>query len=242
VWLLVVVTALAMAGGAMAIFGFDDAFGSYRDVLYNSYSMSPTLTAPTTLVVTAGHGPLRRGDLVLVDENYFGQSISTGATSSTVRRVIGIGGDHLVCCDAHDNLQVNGKSVIEDYTTRTPTGEPQQTFDVVVPPGEVFLAGDTRNNAVDSRTNLNTPSHGAVPERDIDALVIGTSTLGSVRDLTPTSAFTKAGLPDEPSSVTGYSRDRTFVPVGLGVFALGIIGVITVSVLRHRRRRVPQVL
>jgi signal peptidase I len=107
-----------------------------------------------------------------------------------------------------------------------------------VPPGDVFLAGDTRNNAVDSRMNIHTPTDGAIPEQDIDSLVVGTGTLGSMRDLTPTSAFTKAGLLGAPSSVTGYSRDRTFVPVGLALYALGIVGVITVSVLRHRRRRV----
>src|SRR5882757_6473366 len=109
VWLLVVVTVLAVAGGAAAIFGFDDLLGHGRLVTYNSYSMSPTLTAPTNLVVTSEHGPLHRGDLVLVAMTQFG-STPNSREVLTVRRVIGIGGDHLVCCDEHGDLQVNGKS------------------------------------------------------------------------------------------------------------------------------------
>jgi signal peptidase I len=112
----------------------------------------------------------------------------------------------------------------------------QMPFEVQVPAGTVFLAGDTRNNSVDSRLTTDALDHGAVREQDIDGLVVGTGTLFSPQKLTPTSVFTDAGLPGAPSTDSGYSLDKTFILAGAALFLLGVIGVITVSGLRVRSR------
>lgn len=235
-WMLFAGIVLAVAGAALAVFGVGSVVFTYQVKAYASNTMSPTLTNPSTLVSTPVDGPLHRGDIVLVDGRQFGHTDRPGLT---VRRVIGVGGDHLVCCDAQDNLQVDGVSVKEDYLTRPPAGSPewkQLTFDVHVPAGDVFLAGDYRDDSLDSRLNTMAPAQGAIPEKDIYSVVVGTGNQFLPTRLTPTTAFTQAGLPGAPTADSGgYSRYRMLVLVGISLFALGIV-VVVVSVLRYRRR------
>lgn len=239
VWALITTIVVALLGGALAVFGLVGIVANYKVVTYGSGSMGTTFANPTDLVVSQLDGPLHRGDLVIVDTRLFGMP---GAQATpTVRRVIGVGGDHVLCCDAQSRIQVNGKSVDEGYLTHgfgdSPNSDKQIPFEVQVPAGDVFLAGDYRNNSVDSRINTDALSHGAVREQDIEGLVVGTGNLLSPQKLTPTSVFTAAGLPDAPSSDTrGYSLYRALILTGALLFLLGVIGVITVSVLRVRSR------
>ena len=67
-----------------------------------------------------------------------------------VKRVIGLPGDHVVCCDSQARVSVNGTVLDEDYLNpaETPIAQP---FDVVVPAGKIWVMGDNRNNSADSR-------------------------------------------------------------------------------------------
>lgn len=89
-----------------------------------------------------------------------------------VKRVIGMPGDRIECCDADGYLKVNGVSVAEPYTT-VPAGAPASgtKFDVVVPDGFLWVMGDNRYNSADSRAHVDGPTHGFVP---VDA-VVGTA-------------------------------------------------------------------
>ncbi|MET3174199.1 UNVERIFIED_ORG: signal peptidase I [Arthrobacter sp. UYCu721] len=70
-----------------------------------------------------------------------------------VKRVIGLPGDHVICCDAGGKLTINGSPIDEDYVNRAE--EPQiRAFDVVVPEGKVWVMGDNRNHSADSRSHL----------------------------------------------------------------------------------------
>lgn len=99
----------------------------------------------------------RRGDVVVFDgTGYFGDA-------DYIKRVVGVGGDHVVCCDEDGRIKVNGRAVDEStflYPGDSPSSVP---FDVDVPAGTLFLLGDHRGDSSDSRDHLGSPGGGMVP-------------------------------------------------------------------------------
>jgi signal peptidase I len=69
-----------------------------------------------------------------------------------IKRVIGVGGDHVVCCD-RDRLVINGQPLEEPYLyaedgLRDPAAD--QSFDITVPNGRLWVMGDHRSESGDS--------------------------------------------------------------------------------------------
>lgn len=134
-----------------------------------SISMEPTIEPGDRLLVNRlvrGAG-LHRGDIVVFDgTTAFPASGEGGADADYVKRVIGLPGDHVVCCDPTGRLLVDDTPVDEPYLW--PGDQPSAlTFDVTVPPSSLWVMGDHRSESGDSRAYLGRPGGGMVPFRDV---------------------------------------------------------------------------
>jgi signal peptidase I len=90
-----------------------------------------------------------------------------------VKRVIGVPGDHVVCCNAQGLITINGVPLREqsylypgDKSDSHPAGIPAQ-FNVTVPAGYLWVLGDHRSISDDSRGHEADPGNGMVPENKV---------------------------------------------------------------------------
>ncbi|GAA1675608.1 hypothetical protein GCM10009830_22850 [Glycomyces endophyticus] len=95
-----------------------------------------------------------------------------------IKRVIAVGGDHVVCCDDQGRITVNGVALDEDsYLFTNPlTGEQdkpsQDPFDVVVPEGRLWVMGDHRSASGDSRERfIRTGGNVDASTIEVDAVI-----------------------------------------------------------------------
>lgn len=105
-----------------------------------------------------------------------------------VKRVIGVGGDHVRCCSTDGRIVLNGVPLTEPYIKPGDTTDDVR-FDVVVPDGRVFVMGDNRNASADSRYHLN-DNQGTVPVENVVGRVVLT--------VWPFSAFSTHPIPPIP--------------------------------------------
>lgn len=136
--------------------------------------------------------PVERGDVIVFEDpggwlgNDGGTTSSTGggplaqlleavdplsadADDHLVKRVIGLPGDRVACCNALGQMTVNGAPLVEPYAVvhAGETAVSQVAFDVVVPAHDLWVMGDNRDDSKDSRFNGSTPSKGFVPIKNV---------------------------------------------------------------------------
>ncbi|TYB67275.1 signal peptidase I [Nonomuraea sp. PA05] len=123
-----------------------------------SVSMENTLLVNDRVFVNKLAGKPERGDIV-VFKGWNGED--------TIKRVIGIGGDKVVCCDKQRRITVNGTPLEEKsylYPNDFPSGD---DFNVTVPAGKLWLMGDHRSASADSRAHMEEPGGGFIAEDDV---------------------------------------------------------------------------
>jgi signal peptidase I len=172
----------------------------FRSFYIPSGSMEDTLQVNDRIIVNVMAPevfPIERGDVVvfqdpggwlgpvfLPEKDAFGTAVdwflgTFGITANDsaqhlIKRVIGLPGDTVECCDVSGKLTVNGVPIDEVYIQ---DGEVPSKIDfsVVVPENSLWLMGDNRSNSQDSRYHQSLPSAGFV---DFD-LVVGRAILVS---------------------------------------------------------------
>ena len=90
-----------------------------------------------------------------------------------VKRVIGVPGDHVVCCNARGLITINGVPLHEqsylypgDRPGSAPSGIPGH-FNVTVPAGYLWVLGDHRGISDDSRGHEADPGNGMIPQDQV---------------------------------------------------------------------------
>jgi len=115
--------------------------------------------APEGAVVTESVNPVSR------TVRSFASAIGLAPSSETdyIKRVIGLPGDRVKCCDAQGKMTVNGVP-LEETAYLFPGDSPSTAqFDVVVPEGKLWVMGDHRSASADSRSRIGSPGGGFVP-------------------------------------------------------------------------------
>jgi signal peptidase I len=141
-----------------------------------------------------------------------------------IKRVIGVPGDRVRCCDAEGHITVNGTPLKETtylYPGNKPSG---QQFSVTVPQGRLWVMGDHRDVSYDSRGHLGDPGSGTIPEdRVIGRAFVVVWPLSRIKTLPIPNTF------DQPSLAAAALPATPL--------ALGFAGAIPISRLLRRRRR-----
>jgi signal peptidase I len=81
-----------------------------------------------------------------------------------IKRVIGLPGDRVACCDAQDQITVNGVPLTERSYLYPGNSPSDSRFSITVPPGRLWVMGDHRLISDDSRDHLGSPGGGTIPE------------------------------------------------------------------------------
>jgi signal peptidase I len=163
-----------------------------------------------------------------------------------IKRVIGVPGDHVACCNAQGLVTVNGVALHEQsylYPGEAPSDAPpgySGRFSITVPPGRLWVMGDNRAVSDDSRLRQSDPGHGTIPESE----VIGRAFMivwppSRWRILPIPGTFLQRGInrPPAAAAVLASGTGRLEPAAPLLPLAAGFAGAVPLTWLQRRLRR-----
>ncbi len=211
--------------------------------------------------------PIHRGDVIVFDgtgswdvptptsSNIFSKAVSelegiVGISHDSniyIKRVIGVPGDHVVCCTSKGQVTVNGVALSESsylYPGEQPSA---QSFNITVPPGRLWVMGDHRLVSYDSRGHMGDPGGGTIPESGVLGrafVIIWPPSQWSVLDIPATfeqpqlnssnaaSGGSTAALVAAMDNGTPIQAAGSALPLGLG-----FLGAVPLTLLQRTARR-----
>jgi signal peptidase I len=161
-----------------------------------------------------------------------------------IKRVIGVPGDHVACCNAAGDVTVNGVALHEQPYLFPGNPPSMQRFSITVPPGRLWVMGDHRSVSWDSRGHMDDPGGGTIAEN----MVIGRAFMivwppSRWRILQIPSTFSQPGINSSSAARaagaaaaagTAVAPSAPFLPLEAG-FVLAV--PLTLVQRRLRRRR-----
>jgi signal peptidase I len=132
--------------------------------------------------------PIHRGDIIVfdgtgswdidpapTDTNIFSKAVSelegivgiSHDSSIYIKRVIGLPGDHVACCNAAGQITVNGVALSESSYLYPGNAPSTQKFNITVGSGRLWVMGDHRAVSYDSRGHMGDPGGGTIPESGV---------------------------------------------------------------------------
>jgi signal peptidase I len=165
-----------------------------------------------------------------------------------IKRVIGIPGDHVACCDAEGRVTVNSVPLNEQSYLYPGSAPSLSRFNIVVPRGRLWVMGDNRFYSDDSRDHQGDPGGGTIPE----SAVIGRAfiiiwPLSRWRILPIPATFEQPALNGSHAAAASAGGAQPAAgadllsaraePTGQAVpLALGFVGAIPLTWLQRRAR------
>ncbi|MFD2079825.1 signal peptidase I [Actinopolymorpha cephalotaxi] len=167
---------------------------------------------------------------------------STVGEKDFIKRVIGLPGDHVVCCDKQNRVTVNGKPITEGGYLHPGDPPSAMAFDIRVPADRLWVMGDHRSASADSRSHLGDPGGGTIPiDHVVGRAFVIVWPLDRVDLLTRPGAYGDAGLASGPRAPAGSLSSPPTSPLTDAVPVLAGAGVVfPLAGLRRglaRRRR-----
>ena len=184
-----------------------------------SASMENTLLINDRVAVNklVGHlTPIRRGEIVVfsgtgswdppaavtgdplarVYHNFLALFGDDRGPTPYIKRVIGLPGDHVKCCNAQGLLTVNGVPLHESSYLYPGSAPSTVRFSITVPPGRLWVMGDNRGDSADSRYHdCAVPGAACVPW-DRDGTIPEDKVIGrAFLEVWPVSRFTVLSVP-----------------------------------------------
>lgn len=151
-------------------------------------SMTPTLEINDNVLVSRLYPnfmPIQRGDIIVFKDTQNWMNLPPTKTEPDaletisnfvmlsepadnkflIKRIVGMPGDVVTCCDVNGKITINDKAIKEPYL---PAGvNPSELdFSVTVPKGKVWVMGDNRDNSSDSRYHQDV-NGGFINQEDI---------------------------------------------------------------------------